>query len=100
MGLIDWVKNLVTKFWNSLERFVADETKYVAQQKAKAAVKETVENKVEEVKETVSEVVEEVKEKAESKVTDIKRRARDRLGRFIPDDPDTPENEAFKDKDV
>ena len=45
--------------------------------------------------------VEEVKHKLDSKVTTIKEkaktRARDRLGRFIPDDPSTPENEAYKD---
>ena len=98
MGLIDWVKNLVAKFWAGLERFVADETKYLAEQKAKAAVKEKVEEKVEDAKETVSEAVEEVKEKAEAKVKDVKKRARTRLGRYIADDPTTPKNEAYEDK--
>ena len=101
MGLIDWVKNLVAKFWAGLERFVADEAKYLAEQKAKAAVKEKVEEKVEVAKETisetVSEVVEEVKEKAEAKVKSVKKRARTRLGRYIADDPTTPKNEAYED---
>ena len=97
MGLIDWVKNLVAKFWAGLERFVADEAKYLAEQKAKAAVKEKVEEKVEDAKETVSEAVEEVKEKAEAKVKSVKKRARTRLGRYIADDPTTPENEAYED---
>tara|TARA_R100000458_G_C8209397_1_gene197377 strand:- start:354 stop:650 length:297 start_codon:yes stop_codon:yes gene_type:complete len=98
MGLIDWVKNLVAKFWAGLERFVADEAKYLAEQKAKAAVKEKVEEKVEVAKETVSEVVEEVKEKAEDKVKSVKKRARTKLGRYIADDPTTPKNEAYEDK--
>ena len=98
MGLIDWVKNLVAKFWAGLERFVADETKYLAEQKTKAAVKEKVEEKVEDVKETVSEVVEEVIEKAEAKVKSVKKRARTRLGRYIAYDPTTPEIEAYENK--
>ena len=42
MGLIDWVKNLVAKFWAGLERFVAAEAKHMAEQKAKEKVKEKV----------------------------------------------------------
>ena len=51
----------------------------------------------------MTEGVEEARHKLDSKVTKLrdkaKTRARDSLGRFIPDNPDTPENEAFKDKD-
>ena len=102
MGLIDWVKNLVAKFWAGLERFVADETKYLAEQKAKEKVKEKVtekvEEKVEDVKEAVSEVVEKVKEKATTKAKAIKKRARTSYGRYIADDPSTEKNEAYEDK--
>ena len=45
----------------------------------------------------MSEGLEEVKEKAGEKVTRIRKRARDKFGRFIPDDPDTEKNEAYKD---
>ena len=67
------------------------------------AIQNKTEDAVEEVKSIVTEGVEEARHKLDSKVTKLrdkaKTRARDSLGRFIPDNPDTPENEAFKDKD-
>tara|TARA_R100000152_G_C6775127_1_gene203331 strand:- start:162 stop:425 length:264 start_codon:yes stop_codon:yes gene_type:complete len=81
MKLLDWLKSL----------FVSK------------AVQSKTEDAVEEVKSMVTEGVEEAKHKLDSNVTKLKekakKRARDKLGRFIPDDPNTPENEAYKDKD-
>lgn len=76
MSILNWIKNF----------FVAKE------------VKQKAEDTVEEIKNTVSEGVEEVKEVAEKKVQALKTRARDKLGRFLADDPDTESNEAYKDK--
>tara|TARA_Y100000356_G_C11127806_1_gene218329 strand:- start:373 stop:612 length:240 start_codon:yes stop_codon:yes gene_type:complete len=79
MKVIDWIKSFF----------------------ASKAVQDKAEEAVEEVKQIVTEKAEEVKDKVESKVTDIRRtakkRARDKLGRFIADNPDTKENEAYKD---
>lgn len=67
------------------------------------AVKHKAEEAAEEVRQIVSEGAEEVKEKLSSKAAKLrekaKKRARDRYGRFIPDDPNTPDNEAYVDKD-
>ena len=76
MFIVDWIKNL----------FVAEE------------VKQKAEDTVEEIKSVVSESVEEVKEIADEKVEALKTRARDKLGRFLSDDPTTENNEAYKDK--
>ena len=84
MSILNWLKNL---FAESEHTFNAS-GKYV---------KKKTEDVVEEVKNTVSEGFEEVKEKAGEKVTRIRKRARDKFGRFIPDDPDTEKNEAYKD---
>tara|TARA_Y100000816_G_scaffold235107_1_gene180786 strand:- start:462 stop:725 length:264 start_codon:yes stop_codon:yes gene_type:complete len=81
MKLLDWLKSL----------FVSK------------AIQSKTEDAVEEVKSMVTEGVEEAKHKLDSNITKLKEkaktRARDRLGRFIPDDPNTPENEAYKNKD-
>ena len=84
MSILKWFKNL---FAESDHTFTAS-GKYV---------KKKTEDVVEEVKNTVSEGFEEVKEKAGEKVTDMRKRARDKFGRFIPDDPTTEKNEAYKD---
>ena len=103
MGLIDWVKNLVAKFWAGLERFVAAEAKHMAEQKAKEKVKEKVTEKVEEkeedVKEVVSEAVGKVKKKAATKAKAVRKRARTSYGKYIADDPTTTKkNEAYEDE--
>ena len=84
MSILKWFKNL---FAESDHTFTAS-GKYV---------KKKTEDVVKEVKNTVSEGFEEVKEKAGEKVTRIRKRARDKFGRFIPDDPTTEKNEAYKD---
>lgn len=64
MGLIDRVKNFLTKVWTFLEKAVIND-----------------------IKNTVSKGIEEVKDSTQNKVKSVKKRARNKLGRFIPDNP-------------
>ena len=67
-------------------------------QESQEKIKEKAGDVIKDVKNTVTEGIDEVKDIAEEATTDIKQRARDKLGRFISDDPTTIKNEAYKDK--
>ena len=82
MSLLTWLK----------EFFVTE-----ALQESQEKIKEKAEDVIDDIKNTVTEGIDEVKDIAEEETTDIKQRARDKLGRFIADDPTTEKNESYKD---
>ena len=82
MSLLTWLK----------EFFVTE-----ALQESQEKIKEKAGDVIKDVKNTVAEGIDEVKDIAEETATDIKQRARDKLGRFIADDPATKNNESYKD---
>ena len=83
MSILTWLK----------EFFVT-----TAMQESKEKITDKAEDVIDDIKSTVTEGIEEVKDIAEETTTEIKQRARDKLGRFLADDPNTNSNEAYKDK--
>ena len=88
MKLLTYLRNWFAGLW------AAKKT-----EQAKKEIAGVVEDVVD-IVEAKSKAIEEVKEKGEQVTHSIKRRARDRFGRFLRDDPKTPENEAYVDVKV
>tara|TARA_B100001029_G_scaffold177497_2_gene182306 strand:+ start:257 stop:562 length:306 start_codon:yes stop_codon:yes gene_type:complete len=93
MKLLTYLRNWFAGLWAAKK--IDNKT-----EQAKKEIAAVVEDVVDIVDEAKSKAIEEVKEKGEQVTHSIKRRARDSFGRFLRDDPKTPENEAYVDVKV
>ena len=93
MKLLTYLRNWFAVLWAAKK--IDNKT-----EQAKKGIAAVVEDVVDIVDEAKSKAIEEVKGKGEQVTHSIKRRARDRFGRFLRDDPKTPENEAYVDVKV
>ncbi len=87
--LRNWAAGLCTS------KQIDDKTKQAKQETA-AVVEEVVEI----VDEAKNRAIDEVKEKGAEVRHTVRKRARDRFGRFLRDDPNTPDNEAYVEVEV
>ena len=93
MKLLTHLRNWVTGLWTSKK--IDDKT-----EQAKQEIAAVVEEVVEIVDEAKNRAIDEVKEKGAEVRHTVRKRARDRLGRFLRDDPNTPDNEAYVEVEV
>lgn len=93
MKLLTHLRNWVTGLWTSKK--IDDKT-----EQAKQEIAAVVEEVVEIVDEAKNRAIDEVKEKGAEVRHTVRKRARDKLGRFLRDDPNTPDNEAYVEVEV